>query len=100
MSINDLSKHNWLGDWKSHLYLLCPTCGTALLASDTSILEGHNVTEEDVRSFAKKLGKILFDHQIKPEEYEEINDPNCAICKTDTRNTEGAFFIDSPVPKN
>ena len=98
MSIHNLSTHNWLGDWEPHLYLLCRTCGRALLTSDTAILEGHNVTEDDLRAFAKKLDKVLFDQLVKPEHYDIIDDPNCAICGTDTRHTKGAFFIDSPVP--
>lgn len=69
--MHDLSTHDWLGNWKPHLYLLYRTCGTALLASDVTILEGHSVTENDIRAFAKKLGKTLFDHRIKPEEYEK-----------------------------
>ena len=94
---HDLSTHNWLGDWKPHLYLLCRICGTSLLASDGTILEGHSVTEEDVRAFAKKLGSVpFFDQPIKPEHYDVIDDPSCVICGTDTRNTEGAFFIDVP----
>ena len=98
MSMHDLSTHDWLGDWEPHLYLLCRTCGTALLASDVTILEGHSATEDDLRAFAKTLGKTLFDQPVKPEHYDVIDDPSCAICGTDTRNTEGAFFIDSPVP--
>lgn len=97
MSIHNLSTHNWLGDWEPHLYLLCRTCGRALLTSDTAILEGHDVTEEDVRAFAKTLGKVLFDQLVKPEHYDIIDDPSCAICGIDTRHTKGAFFIDSPV---
>lgn len=96
--MHDLSTHDWLGDWEPRLYLLCRICGTSLLASDGTILEGYSVTEDNIRAFAKKLGKTLFDHRIKPEEYERINDPNCAICGNNTRNTKGAFFIDSPVP--
>lgn len=97
MSVHDLSTHNWLGDWEPHLYLLCRTCGRALLTADVSILEGHNVTEEDIRAFAKTLGKVLFDQLVKPEHYDIIDDPSCAICGNDTRHTKGAFFIDSPV---
>lgn len=100
MSIHNLSTHNWLGDWEPYLYLLCRTCGRALLIADVAILEGHSVTEEDLRAFAKKLSTVVFDQLVKPEHYDVIDDPSCAICGTDTRNTEGAFFIDSPVPKN
>lgn len=97
MSIHNLSTHNWLGNWEPHLYLLCRTCGRALLIADVAILEGHSVTEEDLRAFAKKLSTVLFDQLVKPEHYDIIDDPSCAICGNDTRHTKGSFFIDSPV---
>lgn len=77
------------------LYLLCPTCGTALLNADETVFDGDTTSRDKFRAFSAKVGMTAYHHALEPDDYDEIIDPDCASCGVDTYYTNGAIFVEA-----
>lgn len=79
------------------LYLLCPTCGTALLNADMSVFDYYNDTDkrDKFNAFSAKVGMVAYHHTLEPDDHDEIIDPDCASCGVDTYYTNGAIFVEA-----
>ena len=79
------------------LYLLCPTCGTALLNADMSVFDYYNdsTMREKFNAFSAKVDMVAYHHQLEPDDHDEIIDPDCASCGVDTYYTNGAIFVEA-----
>lgn len=80
---------------EDNLYLLCPTCGTALLNADETVFDGDNTTRDKFRAFSTEVGMTAYHHALEPDDYDEIIDPDCASCGADTYYTDGAIFVEA-----
>lgn len=77
------------------LYLLCPTCGTALLNADETVFDGDTTSRDKFRAFSAEVGITAYHHALEPDDYDEIIDPDCASCGVDTYYTDGAIFVEA-----
>lgn len=77
------------------LYLLCPTCGTALLNADDTVFDGDTTSRDKFRAFSAKVSMTAYHHALEPDDYDEIIDPDCASCGVDTYYTNGAIFVEA-----